>query len=197
MISVSHLTLSYGEKRVLEDLSLTLPDRGITVLSGPSGCGKTTLLRCLAGLERPRSGRVQAPPPRETVLLFQEDRLFPWRTVEQHLTDVLPQARWAEVPRWLDLAGLTGEEGSLPASLSGGMRRRLALVRALALGGRLYLLDEPFTGVDPARVRRLMEALRTLDAPVLLSSHEALVCSLADRVICLDGPPLRLADVRS
>lgn len=197
MISVSHLTLSYGEKRVLEDLSLTLPDRGVTVLSGPSGCGKTTLLRCLARLERPRSGRVQAPPPRETVLLFQEDRLFPWRTVEQHLTDVLPQARWAEVPRWLDLAGLTGEEGSLPASLSGGMRRRLALVRALALGGRLYLLDEPFTGVDPARVRRLMEALRTLDAPVLLSSHEALVCSLADRVICLDGPPLRLADGRS
>ena len=197
MISVSHLTLSYGEKRVLEDLSLTLPERGVTVLSGPSGCGKTTLLRCLAGLESPRSGRVQAPPPRETVLLFQEDRLFPWRTVEQHLTDVLPQARWAEVPRWLDLAGLTGEEGSLPASLSGGMRRRLALVRALALGGRLYLLDEPFTGVDPARIRRLMEALRALDAPVLLSSHEALVCSLADRVICLDGSPLRLADSRS
>lgn len=197
MISVSHLTLSYGEKRVLEDLSLTLPERGVTVLSGPSGCGKTTLLRCLAGLERPRSGRIQAPPPRETSLLFQEDRLFPWRTVEQHLMDVLPQSRWAEVPRWLALAGLTGEEGSLPASLSGGMRRRLALVRALALGGRLYLLDEPFTGVDPARVRRLMEALRTLDAPVLLSSHEALVCSLADRVICLDGPPLRLADGRS
>ena len=197
MISVSHLTLSYGEKRVLEDLSLTLPERGVTVLSGPSGCGKTTLLRCLAGLERPRSGRIQAPPPRETVLLFQEDRLFPWRTVEQHLTDVLPQVRWAEVPQWLDLAGLTGEEGSLPASLSGGMRRRLALVRALALGGRLYLLDEPFTGVDPARIRRLMEALRALDTPVLLSSHEALVCSLADRVICLDGPPLRLADSRS
>lgn len=197
MISVSHLTLSYGEKRVLEDFSLTLPERGVTVLSGPSGCGKTTLLRCLAGLERPRSGRIQAPPPRETSLLFQEDRLFPWRTVEQHLMDVLPQSRWAEVPRWLALAELTGEEGSFPASLSGGMRRRLALVRALALGGRLYLLDEPFTGVDPARVRRLMEALRTLDAPVLLSSHEALVCSLADRVICLDGPPLRLADGRS
>ena len=162
MISVSHLTLSYGEKRVLEDFSLTLPERGVTVLSGPSGCGKTTLLRCLAGLERPRSGRIQAPPPRETSLLFQEDRLFPWRTVEQHLMDVLPQSRWAEVPRWLALAELTGEEGSFPASLSGGMRRRLDVVRAL-------------------------------DAPVLLSSHETLACSLADQVICLDGPPLRLA----
>ena len=93
----------------------------------------------------------------------------------------------------LALAELTGEEGSFPASLSGGMRRRLALVRALALGGQLYLLDEPFTGVDPARVRRLMDALRALDAPVLLSSHETLACSLADQVICLDGPPLRLA----
>lgn len=194
MISVSHLTLSYGEKRVLDDFSLTLSERGVTVLSGPSGCGKTTLLRCLAGLERPRSGSIQAPPPHKTAVLFQEDRLFPWRTVEQHLRDVLPQSRWREVPRWLALAGLSGEEGSLPASLSGGMRRRLALVRALALGGQLYLLDEPFTGVDPARVRHLMEALRSLDAPVLLSSHEALVCSLADQVICLDGPPLHLTE---
>lgn len=180
MISVSHLTLSYGEKRVLEDLSSPCRERGVTVLSGP--------LRLRQDYPTALSGRTGAPPerpdpgpaPRETVLLFQEDRLFPWRTVEQHLTDALPQVRWAEVPRWLDLAGLTGEEGSLPASLSGGMRRRLALVRALALGGRLYLLDEPFTGVDPARIRRLMEALRALDTPVLLSSHEALVCSLAD-----------------
>ena len=197
MICLEEITVTFGEKRVLDRFSLTLPETGITALSGPSGCGKTTLLRVLAGLQHPISGRITGLSLRSAALLFQEDRLFPWRTVEQHLTDALPQVRWAEVPRWLDLAGLTGEEGSLPASLSGGMRRRLALVRALALGGRLYLLDEPFTGVDPARIRRLMEALRALDTPVLLSSHEALVCSLADRVICLDGPPLRLADGRS
>lgn len=192
-IELKHIDKFYGKNHVLKDLNLTIEDGDFMTLLGPSGCGKTTLLRCLAGLERPRSGRIQAPPPRETSLLFQEDRLFPWRTVEQHLMDVLPQSRWAEVPRWLALAELTGEEGSFPASLSGGMRRRLALVRALALGGQLYLLDEPFTGVDPARVRRLMDALRALDAPVLLSSHETLACSLADQVICLDGPPLRLA----
>ena len=193
MIEFEDVRIAYKDKPVLDGVSLTIHDREFFVLIGSSGCGKTTLLRCLAGLERPRSGRIQAPPPRETSLLFQEDRLFPWRTVEQHLMDVLPQSRWAEVPRWLALAELTGEEGSFPASLSGGMRRRLALVRALALGGQLYLLDEPFTGVDPARVRRLMDALRALDAPVLLSSHETLACSLADQVICLDGPPLRLA----
>lgn len=193
MIQISNLTLAYGDKLVLDRFSLALPDTGVTVLSGPSGCGKTTLMRCIAGLEQPRNGTISGIAPSETAFLFQEDRLFPWRTVEQHLMDVLPQSRWAEVPRWLALAELTGEEGSFPASLSGGMRRRLALVRALALGGQLYLLDEPFTGVDPARVRRLMDTLRALDAPVLLSSHETLACSLADQVICLDGPPLRLA----
>ena len=191
MIEISNLTLSYGDKRVLEHFSLTLPDAGVTVLSGPSGCGKTTLLRCIAGLERPQDGSIIGIAPRDTAFLFQEDRLFPWRTVEQHLWDVLPKGRRNEVSRWLTLAGLEGERAAYPAALSGGMKRRLALVRALALGGKLYLLDEPFTGVDWDRIKSLMAALKELGTPVLLSSHEALVTSLADRVIPLDGPPLQ------
>ena len=190
MLEISHLTLSYGEKRVLEDFSLTLPLEGVTVLSGPSGCGKTTLMRCIAGLERPQVGTVAGLSPRETAFLFQEDRLFPWRTAEQHILDVLPKARRGEADRWLALAGLEAEKAAYPAALSGGMKRRLALARALALGGKLYLLDEPFTGVDGDRIRSLMAALRELGTPVLLSSHEALVRSLADRVVDLDGPPL-------
>ena len=190
MLEISHLTLSYGEKRVLEDFSLTLPLEGVTVLSGPSGCGKTTLMRCIAGLERPQVGTVAGLSPRETAFLFQEDRLFPWRTAEQHILDVLPKTRRGEADRWLALAGLEGERAAYPAALSGGMKRRLALVRALALGGGLYLLDEPFTGVDGERIRALMAALKELGTPVLLSSHEALVRSLADRVVDLDGPPL-------
>ncbi len=190
MLEISHLTLSYGEKRVLEDFSLTLPLEGVTVLSGPSGCGKTTLMRCIAGLERPQGGTVAGLSPRETAFLFQEDRLFPWRTAEQHILDVLPKARRGEADRWLALAGLEAEKAAYPAALSGGMKRRLALARALALGGKLYLLDEPFTGVDGDRIRSLMAALKDLGTPVLLSSHEALVRSLADRVVDLDGPPL-------
>ena len=190
MLEISHLTLSYGEKRVLEDFSLTLPLEGVTVLSGPSGCGKTTLMRCIAGLERPQSGTISGIVPSETAFLFQEDRLFPWRTAEQHILDVLPKARRGEADRWLALAGLEAEKAAYPAALSGGMKRRLALARALALGGKLYLLDEPFTGVDGERIRALMAALRELGTPVLLSSHEALVRSLADRVVYLDGPPL-------
>ena len=192
MIEISDLTLSYGEKLVLDHFSLTLPDTGVTVLSGPSGCGKTTLMRCLAGLERPQSGTISGIAPRDTAVLFQEDRLFPWRTAEQHLLDVLPKDRRGEADRWLALAGLEAEKNALPAALSGGMKRRLALVRALALGGKLYLLDEPFTGVDGERIQGLMAALKTLGAPVLLSSHEAMVRALADRVVFLDGPPLRL-----
>ena len=190
MLEISHLTLSYGEKRVLEDFSLTLPLEGVTVLSGPSGCGKTTLMRCIAGLERPQGGTVSGIVPSETAFLFQEDRLFPWRTAEQHILDVLPKARRGEADRWLALAGLEAEKAAYPAALSGGMKRRLALARTLALGGKLYLLDEPFTGVDGDRIRSLMAALKELGTPVLLSSHEALVRSLADRVVELDGPPL-------
>lgn len=188
---VEHLTVSYEEKRVLDRFSLEIPN-GVTVLSGPSGCGKTTLLRTIAGLERPESGHVEGITPDQTAILFQEDRLFPWRTVEQHLTDVLPRSRWDEVPRWIALAELEGEEHSRPAALSGGMRRRLALVRCLALGGALYLLDEPFTGIDPERTKRLMAFLKELSVPVLLSSHESQVLSLADQVLRVDGFPLRI-----
>ena len=194
MIAVEHACLSFGDKRVLDDFSLTLPDRGVTVLSGPSGCGKTTLLRLLAGLERPERGRVTGVSPRQTAFLFQEDRLFPQRTVLQQLTDVLPRDRRGEAERWLALAELTGEEHALPGQLSGGMCRRLALVRALALGGELYLLDEPFTGIDLPRRRRLMAALKELDKPVVLVSHEPEVLELADHVIRLDGPALTVLE---
>ena len=168
MISAEHITVCYGEKRVLDDFSLVLPETGITALSGPSGCGKTTLLRVLSGLQR-RSAGVVTVPPRPT-LLFQENRLLPWRTVEQHIADVLPRARRGETGRWL------------------------ALARALACGGGLYLLDEPFTGVDAARAARILERVRALGVPVLLSSHEAEIVALCDRGIPLAGPPLHMAD---
>lgn len=118
MISAEHITVCYGEKRVLDDFSLVLPETGITALSGPSGCGKTTLLRVLAGLQR-RSAGVVTVPPRPT-LLFQENRLLPWRTVEQHVADVLPRAQRGEAGRWLALVELEGEEHARPSALSGG-----------------------------------------------------------------------------
>ena len=190
MIGFENVCLRFGDKPVLDGFSLVLPEQGVTVLTGPSGCGKTTLLRLLAGLETPQSGQVFAPPPAELAVLFQEDRLLPGRTCLAQITDVLPRRRRGEAAAWLSRVGLAGEENALPGALSGGMGRRLALARALALGGSLYLLDEPFAGVDPARQTVLMELLHALNAPVLLVSHETQIRPLADRVIDLDGPPL-------
>ena len=190
MIQLNRLSLAYGEKQVLDGFSLALPNEGITLLHGPSGCGKTTLLRILAGLERPHSGAVSGISPAQTAFLFQENRLLPWRTAEQHLTDVLPRDRRREASEWLDLVELSGEERAYPASLSGGMCRRLALARCLALDAALYLLDEPFAGVDPDRACRILTALKRRGTPILMVSHETHVLPFADRIIELDGPPL-------
>ncbi len=190
MIKLENITLRYGEKLILDRFSLELPGRGFTALSGPSGCGKTTLLRVLAGLAAPECGTVSGIDPARTAFLFQEDRLLPWRTVRQHIADVLPRARRGEVGKWLAFAEMEGGGDACPAGLSGGMARRLALARCAALGGELLLLDEPFAGVDPARTARMLERLRALDAPVVLASHQPQVLSACERMIALDGPPL-------
>ena len=190
-LAVENLTVRFGEKTVLDRFSLSLPLSGVTALSAPSGSGKTTLLRVLGGLQA-GGGVVEGVTPGRTAFLFQEDRLLPWRTVGEHISDVLPRERRTEVSRWLELAELEGEADSWPAALSGGMGRRLALARVLALGGELYLLDEPFAGVDAPRAERILKRIRALGVPVLLASHEAHILSLADRVVRLDGPPLRV-----
>ena len=192
MMRCEELTLSFGDKRVLDHFSLELPLQGITALRGPSGCGKTTLLRVLAGLERPQGGQVRGLAPGDTAILFQENRLFPWRTVEQHLTDILPREERDRADNLLSLVELSEERSSYPDSLSGGMGRRLALARCLALPARLYLLDEPFAGVDLPRALRILERLRQTDRAFLLVSHEEPILSRADQILTLEGPPLRV-----
>lgn len=192
MISVEHAGLCFDRKRIFDDFSIQLPTEGITALEGPSGCGKTTLLRVLCGLQPLDSGRVSGVTPEQTAILFQENRLLPWRTVEQHITDVLPRDRRGEAARWLSLVELEGEEKNYPANLSGGMERRLALARCLALDAKLYLLDEPFTGIDRERTERILKRLKDMELPILLVSHEEDVLSRAHRRICLEGLPLKI-----
>ena len=191
MIELRDVTVRYGDKLVLDRFSLNISGSGLTALSGPSGCGKTTLLRVLAGLTRPEGGTVSGLDPSRTAFLFQEDRLLPWRTVSQHITDVLPRSRRGEAGRWLAFAELEGEGESYPAALSGGMARRLALARCAALGGELLLLDEPFAGVDRLRAARILERLRGLGVPAILATHQPQVLAACGQIISLDGPPLK------
>lgn len=192
MIRAEKLSLSFGEKVILNEFSFLIQETGVTALSGPSGCGKTSLLRCLAGLQVPDGGVIHGIKPSETAILFQENRLLPWRTVKEHITDILPPHQHERADFFLSLVQLEQEAQSYPGQLSGGMGRRLALARCLALDARLYLLDEPFTGIDLPRIRLLMDYLRKLPVPVLLSTHEPEVLSLAHRIVTLDGPPLRI-----
>ena len=191
MIRLERANLTLGEKVIMKDLCLQIPAQGILGLQGPSGCGKTTLLRVLAGLQKLDSGTVIGPAAGQCAILFQENRLLPWRTVLQHITDVLPKHRRQEAEKWLALVELTGEEAQYPAALSGGMARRLALARCLALDRELYLLDEPFAGLDPQLIQRILSRMKALGKPIILVSHEPNAMPQVDDCIELDGYPLR------
>lgn len=194
MIGLKSACLSFGEKVILDHFDLTIPDTGITALRGPSGCGKTTVLRALAGLQKLESGHVLGVAKDQTAFLFQENRLLPWRKVIQHITDLLPRERWGEAGKWLELVELEAELEAYPGALSGGMCRRLALARCLALGGSLYLLDEPFAGVDPERAHRILDRMKALNTHVVLVTHEESILRSVDQVIAFDGPPLTIVN---
>lgn len=180
---VEDLTVRYGDKTVLDHIMLTIPEEGITFLSGPSGVGKTTLLRVLAGLTVPREGRVECPAP--AVMLFQEDRLFPGLTALGQVEAVLSKSRRGEARPWLEMVELSDDRDKTPGELSGGMARRVALARALAVEGKVWLLDEPFAGVDRERSLRILARLKALNRPMILTGHDPVMAEKCDRVITL------------
>ena len=193
---VTGVALSYGETRVLRDVSLRVDQHEIVALIGRSGSGKSTLLRLLAGLAAPDAGTVTTAG--YPAVSFQEPRLFPWRTVIQNVAygltrERLPKADADErARRTLADVGLADKTAAWPAQLSGGQAQRVSLARALVARPRLLLLDEPFGALD-ALTRRTMHDLlvslwRTYGFGALLVTHdvdEAL--HLADRVVVLSG----------
>lgn len=171
-IRLKHLSMAFGDKPIFSDLSLTFSSPGQYAILGPSGRGKTTLLRLIAGLERPLSGKVLLPADARISFCFQEDRLLPFKTVRENVSLVCGSDSTAQ--DWLERVGLGAEGGSYPASLSGGMQRRAALARALAFGGDILLMDEPFRALDEvthAQMRALVcEAAK--DKLLILVTHD-------------------------
>ncbi|MCL2487610.1 MAG: ATP-binding cassette domain-containing protein [Oscillospiraceae bacterium] len=168
-VSFGYIDNSGTHRGIFDNLTLELPDTGAFWLPGPSGCGKTTLLRLIAGLEQPRSGRITKPAHWRTGMVFQEDRLLPWHTLSGNVRVVLPQPDRSTAAQTaaeqavaaLDLAGLPPDAAGLyPAACSGGMKRRAAIARALVNDPELLLLDEPFTGLDQDAVKKIAAHLR-------------------------------------
>ena len=164
---VTDLCVSFGDKKVLDRFSAEFGP-GITCLTGPSGYGKTTLLHTIAGLIVPDSGEITGRPEKVS-LMFQDDRLFPWMNALQNIAVVCDDE--ARAMQYLKAVELEQEASSMPSSLSGGMRRRIALARALAYSGEILLLDEPFKGMDLPLVERLAPLIQNLGIPVILSTH--------------------------
>ena len=174
MLTVEHLSKRFGDAVLFTDLNLTVENPA--VLWAPSGWGKTTLLRILMGLEAPTAGRVQGVG--RVAAVFQEDRLCPQFSAVRNVTLVLPGAETqyiSQITSDFQQLGMDAAALQLPAGkLSGGQKRRTALLRALWAASDTLLLDEPFTGMDPDTLQRAAALLRQRCAgkPVLLATHD-------------------------
>ena len=147
-MKIQHLCKSFDGKMVLDHVSLTLESDGTACLMAPSGRGKTTLLRCIAGLETPDSGQITDLPER-IAYVFQEDRLCDGFSAVDNIRLVTGKALGeGEIRRHLEELGLAGSLDQPVRELSGGMRRRVVISRAVCFGADLLLLDEPFKGLD-------------------------------------------------
>jgi len=200
-----------GDALVIDRLDLRVDAGEFVALLGPSGCGKTTLLRIMDGLSVPDSGTVQigtervTKPTRSVGFVFQADSLWPWRTVMQNVTFGLeiqgqPRARAAQTAQeLLELVGLAGYERYHPHELSGGMRQRVNLARALAIDPDVLLLDEPFASLD-AQTREVMqlELLRVWQLrqkTVVFVTHQIdEAVFLSDRVVVMSARPGRIRE---
>jgi sulfate transport system ATP-binding protein len=204
-ISVKNVTKSFGDFVALDDVSLDVPDGGLTALLGPSGSGKSTLLRVIAGLEQPDSGFVQiaeedmtgrSPQDRGVGFVFQHYAAFKHMTVYNNIAFGLkirkrPGAEIRErVGQLLELVQLEGLAKRYPAQLSGGQRQRMGLARALAVDPKVLLLDEPFGALDArvrtelrAWLRRLHDETHTTTVIVTHDQEEAM--EVADEVVVM------------
>ncbi|GAB7095441.1 ABC transporter ATP-binding protein [Halolamina litorea] len=205
-ISIENVSRSYESTRALADVSFSIEEGEFCCVVGPSGCGKTTLLRAVAGLDDPDDGSIRVGgepvtgPGLDRGMVFQEYALFPWRSVRGNIRFGLDRPACdcadceARVRELIDLVGLDGFEYAYPKELSGGMKQRVGIARALAVDPEILLMDEPFGSLD-ARTRdrlhaELLDIWARTGQTVMFVTHdidEAVM--LADRVVVMGTDP--------
>lgn len=198
---------------VLEDINLTIDDGELVCLLGPSGCGKTTLLRLIAGLDKPTSGEIVAngevvkKPSGDRAVIFQQYSLFPWLNVLQNVMYGLERSgkhskeeNIAAAERYLKSVGLIDFKDSYPHELSGGMKQRVAIIRSLLNHSPILLMDEPFSAVDMQNRHSLQEQLigvwKRFENTIVFVTHDVdEAVYLADKIVMLDKNPGRIKDI--
>jgi NitT/TauT family transport system ATP-binding protein len=216
-LKIDHLSKRFvkgGLEQVnsLADISFEVKDSEFICILGPSGCGKTTLLRIIAGLDSPSSGQVlingnvvDRPNPK-LGMIFQDYSLFPWRTVSENIAfglemqGVKKDKILAIVDSYLSLAGLAGFGNSYPYELSGGMRQRVAVVRALAVEPVVLLMDEPFGALDAQTRNKLQHDLidiwnKTRKTILFVTHSVDEAVFLADQIVVLSPRPGRICEI--
>lgn len=215
-VAVESVAKYYGsppdDVHALKGISFGVEEGEFVCIVGPSGCGKTTLLRTIAGFEPPTEGDVYLDgnpvtgPTTDLGVVFQDYLLFPWRTVRGNVSfgleqqELAAEKRGRRVQEMIDLVGLEGFEDAYPKELSGGMKQRVGIARALAVDPEILLMDEPFGSVD-AQTRdmlheELLEIWRETEKTILFVTHNVEeTVKLADRVIVLSAGPGRIRQV--
>ena len=223
MIEIQHIQKSFQGKRVLSDITLSIPENQTTVIVGRSGCGKTVLLRSIIGLIRPDRGQIHVDGDDITQMnrkeifeirkkfgmLFQGAALFDSMTVEENIslplhehTNLDPYEVNANVKEKLKLVGLSGIEQKKPSELSGGMKKRVGLARALIMEPKYVLFDEPTTGLDPIMAdtinNLILHTQRKLNITTIVVTHDmASAFKIGDRIAMICDGQIIFSDTTS